>query len=196
MDDSQQRCKCMENIPHVISALQDQQKAIKLCIDHKLSAQAAALVYMGIDHLAYLSISMQDNVTRSDFCAFVEIFFDPEKILGCDPLDLYGARCGILHNYSAESSLFRKGKVKQITYARGTAKAELANAYVVGSEWDYLHCIQIEQLLECYANSLTRVVERAANDPEFERRLNERGRAVLSHLSEDAMRSAVAASKP
>jgi hypothetical protein len=45
----------------------------------------------------------QESVTKADFVAWSERYIHlpgPEKLTG---LDLYGARCGLLHNYSVYS---------------------------------------------------------------------------------------------
>jgi hypothetical protein len=43
---------------------------------------------------------------------------------GCRGVDLYGARCGVLHTFSASSDLGRDGRAKQVIYAWGTGDPE------------------------------------------------------------------------
>lgn len=45
----------------------------------------------------------------------------PQREFKFSSIDLYAARCGVLHTQSPESSLYNKGKAKRISYAWGNA---------------------------------------------------------------------------
>jgi hypothetical protein len=58
----------------------------------------------------------QQDVERSDFVAWVERYIKfqcEEQLTG---LDLYGARCAMLHTYGARSKLSREGKCRMVCY--------------------------------------------------------------------------------
>src|SRR5216683_5888041 len=77
--------------------------------------QALVLLYSAIDTLAWVSRSA-GNVTRADFCRWVDVYMQPQSRLGCTAEDLYGARCSILHSSAAESKLSREGRVNELWY--------------------------------------------------------------------------------
>lgn len=79
---------------------------------------AAILTYCGIDAMAFLTMPKgQANTTRTDFIKWVDdylVFHDGLKLAG---LELYAARCALVHTYSTEAELHRNGKVlRQIAY--------------------------------------------------------------------------------
>jgi hypothetical protein len=81
------------------------------------------LVYSGIDAMAHLTMPAgKDKVTREDFIAWAEKYLrfrdaDRNYSLTLPGLELYAARCGLVHMYSTEADLHKQGKVKrQIGY--------------------------------------------------------------------------------
>lgn len=77
------------------------------------------LVYSGIDAMAYLTMPQgKDKVTREDFIAWAEKYLrfrdaDKKPTLTLPGIELYAARCGLVHTYSAEADLHKQGKVKR-----------------------------------------------------------------------------------
>jgi hypothetical protein len=71
--------------------------------------------WCGIDAMAYLALpASNEDVTRSDFVRWVDRYMKfpcEEQLTG---LDLYGARCAMLHSYAMASDLSRKGKCRQV----------------------------------------------------------------------------------
>jgi len=104
-----------KRIAHLFAAIQN-------CMDKKYMLPALILVYSIMDTMAWLNRDEQhDDVTRSDFLAWVDTFLMPDSDLSCSSTDLYAARCSLLHSYSAESKLSREGKASQVFYAWGNA---------------------------------------------------------------------------
>lgn len=100
--------------------------AIELCIDNKLIMPALVLLYSGIDVVGSLE-RKPDMGTKASFIQWVDTYMLKAKPLGCSAVDLYGARCGLLHTMAAESDLSRSGKARQVIYAWGSAKSEDLN---------------------------------------------------------------------
>src|SRR5687768_16366050 len=78
---------------------------------------AVILFLSAIDAMAYLEVPPDQNgVNRSDFVRWVERYIKfpcKEQLSG---LELYGARCAMLHNYGTASDLSRKGRCRQVGY--------------------------------------------------------------------------------
>jgi hypothetical protein len=104
-----------ESISNVIHA--GIKQGIEVLLEQKCYSSAVILIYAGIDAMAFLSLPEdQQDVTRADFIRWAEqsIYFPcQEQLTG---LDLYGARCGMRHNYSVMSRLSREGKCREIGY--------------------------------------------------------------------------------
>jgi len=77
------------------------------------------LAFSAIDAMAHLTMSeTKDKVTRSDFIAWAEKYLrfrdaKGERTLVLPGLELYAARCALVHTYSSEADLHKKGEVKR-----------------------------------------------------------------------------------
>ena len=90
---------------------------IRVTLEKKCLGSAVILILSGIDAMAYLGMEAgRDDVSRSDFVEWADRYIKfpcKEQLTG---LDLYGARCAMLHSYGTASALSRTGKCRQIGY--------------------------------------------------------------------------------
>jgi len=114
-------------------------KAIKLLQKEKLQVQALILLYSLIDAISFLAMdSNKKTNTRTDFMNWVDNYIIP--ILGYDitSLDLYAARCGILHASIAESKLILEGNAAPIFYSWGN-KSPLELQGIIDANKEIFH---------------------------------------------------------
>jgi len=106
------------------------------------------LTYATIDIMAWLDRDKNhQDVQPSDFIRWVETYLLPNSQLSCTAIDLYAARCSLIHSYSAESRLSREGRASEIFYAWGTAdEQELQKLIDLEGSRD-AKAIQVEKLL-------------------------------------------------
>lgn len=106
-------------------------RGIEIVLERKCYGSAVILVYAGMDAMAYLHMPPgQQDVTRKDFIAWTEKYISfpcAEQLTG---LDLYGARCSMLHSYSVVSELSRKGKCRMVGYMDRSVPEVLYNPRV------------------------------------------------------------------
>lgn len=105
----------------VTSWLKERIAAIRVCLDSSLREPALTLIYAGIDTLGLLDApANQIDASRSSFVQWSENYILPSlsPIAGSPVagLDLYAARCGILHASSPISQLARAGTAREIWY--------------------------------------------------------------------------------
>lgn len=124
--------------------------AVFKCVRSGFHVPALILIYSTIDAMAWLDRDEKaEDVTRSDFVQWVETYLLPHSDLSCTAIDLYAARCAVVHSYSSESRLSRERKAKAISYAWGTAKEETLRAVIAQSSIrDKLEVVHITKLLE------------------------------------------------
>ncbi len=92
--------------------------SIELCIGNQLGVPSQILTYATIDIMAWLDRDKNHpDVQRSDFIKWVDAYLLPGSQLSCTAIDLYAARCSLIHSYSAESKLSREGKARELFYA-------------------------------------------------------------------------------
>ena len=76
---------------------------------------ALILLYSGVDILGALDTD-DGAATKASFVRWSEQYMAPSMKLGCSGLELYSARCGILHTLSPETSLTKGGKAREFIY--------------------------------------------------------------------------------
>lgn len=75
------------------------------------------LLYSAIDSMAFLNMPVgQTDVTRQDFINWVDSYLQTNNGTKYPALDLYAARCAMLHTYGTQSAISRQGHAKQIFY--------------------------------------------------------------------------------
>lgn len=81
-------------------------RGISVALDNKCYGSSVVLIYAGIDAMAFLSMpDKQEDVTRKDFVDWVDAFLKFNSANEVSGLELYGARCGMVHNYGVFSRL-------------------------------------------------------------------------------------------
>ena len=99
--------------------------SIELCLQHHYRMPALILIYSGIDIFSSLALPIEkEDGTRQDFINWTEKYITGVENFGCDAIDLYAARCGVVHANTATSSLSRKNQAKIILYAWGNRTPE------------------------------------------------------------------------
>lgn len=92
-------------------------RSINICLENECWDAAIKLIYSAIDAMAFLGIPAKaQDVHRTDFINWVDKYIHfpcKEQVTG---LDLYGARCAMLHNHSVYSNLSREGKCRLVGY--------------------------------------------------------------------------------
>lgn len=93
------------------TALSGLAQELKACADAGHIMAALAFAYVCLDTMAYLAMpESRVEQTADDFIAWVDTYLtahvlQPYQYRG---LDLYAARCGVLHTFGAEARLHRK----------------------------------------------------------------------------------------
>src|ERR1019366_9257359 len=90
---------CMqERVGCMATWLEKRIEAINICMGAGYSEAALALLYSGIDTLAFLSAPAAAKVvTWRDFSKWCDRYMVPFMHSAASGIDLYGARCGVLH---------------------------------------------------------------------------------------------------
>lgn len=100
----------------ILGAFDQYRRATEKCIEDKLWLPALVLIYSYIDSLAWLGAT-DDNIHVSvSFQAWADKWLLSRGNLNCSSIDLYGARCGLLHRMTSDSNLSEKGRARRIIY--------------------------------------------------------------------------------
>jgi len=103
---------------------------IQFVMNHGRKRAALTLILSGIDAMAALEKSAEPGGVKNRFVAWVNEYmeFDEWPEAG---LEIYGARCGMLHTYGPISDLSEAGRVRPIVYTSGGGKVVLQSAELV-----------------------------------------------------------------
>lgn len=124
---------------------------IKICLDHKLHTACALLTFAGIDAMAFLNMpKYQTSVKKKDFVKWSNKYIKFNSIERLSGLELYGARCALIHNYGATSELARQGKVRIIGLVDQCEPPIIYNEKVN----DRLVLLSIEALVDSFFNGI------------------------------------------
>ena len=95
-------------------------ESIEDCFAKNRFLPSLALVYSGIDVMASLEAKSDENV-QVRFVKWIESYLLKVGLLHCSAIELYAARCAIIHTFTPRSSLSKRGKARSIYYAWGDA---------------------------------------------------------------------------
>lgn len=130
------------------------------------------LLYSGIDVMASLD-SEPGKHNRTSFVSWVDTYLLKNRSIGCTPLDLYAARCGVVHTFTADSSLYREGKAKKIAYAWGLGSVDDLRRTMdaLGAQHDW-RCVHTRDLIDAFRNGVANHLKYIENNPAAKERFS------------------------
>jgi len=169
-----------------INALQELIIAIDLCFEKGLVAPTLALLYSGIDAMAWLGLPDDlEDVTGDDFIRWTDRYLLPNSGIPCTALDLYSSRCGIVHSMTAESRAIRRGAAKRIFFAWGNQRADDMQQILDGIGQS-VSAVQVDAMVKAFQIAVGRFVEASEHDPELNRRVEARHDKIFTNVQAQA----------
>jgi hypothetical protein len=157
-----------------INAVQQVIIAIDFCFEKGLIAPTLALLYSGIDTMAWLCLpDDQQDVTSEDFIQWTEQYLLPGSGIPCTALDLYSSRCGIVHSMTGESRAIRRGIAKRVFFAWGNRRAEDLQQ-VLDRIGEPVTAVQVDTLVKAFRTAIDSFVKASEEDAELNRRVSAR----------------------
>ena len=176
--------------------------AAELCISANLNTAALILLYSAIDAASWLCAEDPDGQVQDHFVPWVEKYLLSTGRFECTALDLWGARCGIVHTLSPSSRLSRKERVREILYVnrggnRGIldrleairnakSRRELRDVRVPDST-DVMRTnvvLETDALMNAFQGGFVSMLSDAKQDAALNSRIRGRASKVLSTMSE------------
>jgi hypothetical protein len=136
---------------------------IDLCVKAGLHAPALILLYSGVDIAGWMASESPSTSVRDSFTAWVDKYLRP-TVLGCTALELYGARCAILHTLTTESKLYEDGHVRKIIYAWFPSGVETLRRMSAMMP-EYI-AVQADHLVDAYRRGIALFMEDLKEAPE------------------------------
>lgn len=159
-----------KNLKEMISAIDD-------CLKAERQIPALVLMYSLMDNLSWAASGRSSANTRDQFEEWISRWllpYLPRSNPKITPIDLYAARCALLHTGTGVSDLVKSKKAKRLMYAWGNAKTRILERTIVvtGSADGHaaLHC---DDLFSALRKALKTFVASADHDAQLAARLQE-----------------------
>lgn len=125
----------LKNVDLTASFVRDTIKGTRLMCEAKLFGQLMILIYSAIDSMGLLAApASQVSASGASFKAWVSKYLlAQDRSLEFTEVDLWAARCAVLHTYTSQSDLSRKAEARQIQYYSGDKTSEFAKAFVIAT---------------------------------------------------------------
>jgi hypothetical protein len=148
--------------------------AIHVCLDKELILPSLLLLYAGIDIMASLCRpESHEFVKQEDFLNWTDEYLLPDSGLPCGAIDIFAARCSLLHSYTAESKLSRDRKAKRLFYTYGEADVEKYQKRLDEKHIDAI-AISANDLVSAFCDSIIHLQNELSNDPHLSSLVNKR----------------------
>lgn len=150
------------------------------------------LLYSAIDIFASLARpASKASVTRDDFIHWVETYMLPGSGLACTAIDLYAARCSLVHTYTAESSLSRDRKARPIQYDQW-GKDSLQDLITEAGMTNTDVGVPVEKLFNAFLNATERFEFDISSDPKRQKLVDRRVQQFYRTVADDHCESRLA----
>ena len=144
-------------------------EAIDLCVKEKYVLPSLCLIYSGIDTIAWIAYG--DIAVKDRFLSFVENHMYQEKKLDPRSIDLYSARCAVLHTMTPDSDLSNKNRAVPLAYAWGNADLNELKKSVTTLKPSEVSCVHLNDLVESFRLGVANFIERNGQDLECVNRM-------------------------
>ena len=155
---------------NILEHMRNLHRAIGDCLERGQHFAALILLYAGIDIIA--SIEMKKGNNKNSFIRWADSYLIPAKSLACTAIELYSARCGILHTMTAESDLSRSGQARAIYYSWGSADSSALNSAIEMSEAKgKVVIVNVEELSDAFMTAVLNWAAEVRQDPARQERI-------------------------
>ena len=144
-------------------------RAIELCIDSKLVLPALTLIYSGIDTFSWVAYG--DIGVRDRFTKWVENHMYSENNLNPLPIDLYAARCAILHTLTPDSKLSKNNNALPINYAWGNASLKELESAIERLGPGQATSVHLNELFESFKSGVAHFLDAECDSAECQQRM-------------------------
>ncbi len=108
----------------------------------------------------------------------------PHKTLKATAIDIYAARCALLHTFTADSDLSAKGEARRVISVWGTATAEEYDRTADALGFADTHvAVHIENLLQGFQAGVAAFFKELEGDSGWRAKVNERATLFFERVS-------------
>jgi hypothetical protein len=169
----------------LIEAVNELLNAIRDLLGSQFYVPAMILLYCAIDFVASLDRpDSSKDATRQDFINWVEKYLIPGSNLKCNAIDLYAARCGWVHSYTAKARLVREQRAKEMELQFGVSDDEdkMQNAI---KDKNRAVAVHFTRLFNAFSVGLDKWLEEFSKDHLHKQRVITHSAILMHSISRD-----------
>ena len=125
---------------------------------------ALVLIYSAIDSVSWVASDEDNQQVGKRFQVWVDTWMLQKYPLPCTALELYAARCGILHTLTPKSDLSEKKNVRRISYAWGTAQQKDLEESIKRLEYPGLVAVHVNDIFNSFKNGFADFLDSLEKD--------------------------------
>lgn len=146
-------------------------EAIDACYQKALIMPCLSLIYTVIDSISWLGYGDKEESSKKRFVQWVDKYLHPRIKDNCSAIDLYSARCSILHGLSWESELSKNHKAKRIVYSLGRNTESSSQLDKELFSQDFVASVHIDALIVSLKNAVNAFFADAEDNEELRNRI-------------------------
>lgn len=146
-------------------------EAASLCRECALDIPMLVLIYASLDTLAWAVYGHEIKQVRNRFLRLCEVYVLPESKVDCTALELYAARCSILHSLGWESEVSKSGNARSVLYSFGEVDAHSAHAALNIEQPGKFVAIRADELVSATKIAVDHVIRKSEQDSALAARL-------------------------
>jgi hypothetical protein len=145
------------------------------CLKNNRVNPALILLYSAIDSFSFLT-DRENKKSKQSFIDWVDKWMLNKPGLNFSSIDIYAARCGLLHRQTSESDLSMKKEAKEFYYVHGSKPIEPLNASIKNTLAirDKVIAIRIEELLTSFRIGMDDCMTEIRKDYEWDKEFRDR----------------------
>lgn len=117
--------------------------------------------------LGWLAMPVGKTIsTRKDFIQWVDKYLLPASDLSATGIDLYAARCALVHTYTSRSKLIEEGKATQLFYSWGPARRAAELQAAIDGAGIRGKAVHLQNLFTALEQGIERFIEELRTDPQ------------------------------
>jgi hypothetical protein len=166
---------------------------INACLERNLKGPALTLIYSTIDTAGWLDTD-QTFTTRQGFINWTEKYLLTATPLAVNAIDLYAARCGLLHTFTPDSQLSANGKARRLCYAWGTARVQDVQRLIDATNGNQIYAaVHVDELFEALKLGLLTFVDDIENDQPRKARVLAKAKKFFSEWDVESVEALITA---
>lgn len=155
-------------------------EVVDFAINKNKIVPALILIYSSIDNISVISTIGEARSSREVFKAWVKDWMLKRYPLPCNEVDIYAARCGLLHQHISESDLSNGKKAKQIYYYWGNKDANsLEKAIKLMNKENEIVAVKVEDLFWSFRRGVADCYEENSKDKKWIKSFKEKAKKLF-----------------